>query len=348
MRSGKRALNRLLKRAIGYQLISTAHLEKVEGETRRNAKVREQNEAARQKNKALRDDLALRAERVRARQRQNAALVSRLETQVRRIEGLTKPKPAPKPSTQMPPDYDPIMESLWPLVKDRTMTGAQKTNTLVEAVRYIERCKIPGAVVECGVWRGGAMLTIAEMLVRLRGTDRDLYLFDTYAGMTPPTDRDVHIHKKIPADQLLAGKVGVARIWEPASLEDVQAGFDNVPYPEDKLHFVVGKVEDTVPEHAPDQIALLRLDTDWYESTKHELEHLYSRLVPGGILIIDDYGSWQGSKDATDEWLATTGEPLMLVRMELGRVAVKPGLQSRVAHARPESVGVALKLASGT
>lgn len=109
-----------------------------------------------------------------------------------------------------------------------------------------------------------------------------------------------------------------------ASLEDVQAGFEQVPYPKDRVHYVQGKVEDTVPERAPEQISILRLDTDWYASTKHELRHLYGRLVSGGVLLIDDYGYWQGSRQAVDEFLEETGEQLLLLRMDEGRIAVKP------------------------
>ena len=111
-----------------------------------------------------------------------------------------------------------------------------------------------------------------------------------------------------------------------ATLDDVKDGFSAVDYPGDRVHFVPGRVEDTVPEHAPEGIAILRLDTDWYESTKHELTHLYSRLAPGGVLIIDDYGTWHGAKEATDEFLEKTGEPLLLTRVARAAVAVKPGL----------------------
>jgi O-methyltransferase len=119
-------------------------------------------------------------------------------------------------------------------------------------------------------------------------------------------------------------------MWAIASLDDVKAGFSSVDYPSERVHFVEGKVEDTIPAQAPDEIAILRLDTDWYESTRHELTHLYRRLAPGGVLIIDDYGTWKGSKDATDEFVAETGEPLLFVRTGRGRAAVKPGLTSRV------------------
>jgi hypothetical protein len=97
-----------------------------------------------------------------------------------------------------------------------------------------------------------------------------------------------------------------------------------VPYPPEKVHFIKGLVENTVPDNAPERISILRLDTDWYESTRHELEHLYPRLVSGGVLIIDDYGYWRGSTQAVDEFLEATRERLLLLRASTGRIAVKP------------------------
>jgi O-methyltransferase len=95
-------------------------------------------------------------------------------------------------------------------------------------------------------------------------------------------------------------------------------------YDKQKVHFHQGKVELTIPAAAPDQIALLRLDTDWYESTRHELEHLYPRLSPGGILIIDDYGHWSGARKATDEYIEKYAPSLFLARIDYtGRIAVK-------------------------
>jgi hypothetical protein len=174
------------------------------------------------------------------------------------------------------------------------------------------------------------MLNVAHTLVRLGATDRELFLFDTFSGMSEPTERDVHLGRRTAAATLLERQPRNSQTWARASLEDVQDGFTSVDYPRERLHFVQGKVEDTIPEAAPEQIAILRLDTDWYESTRHELTHLYPRLAPGGVLIIDDYGTWKGSKDATDEFLAETGEPLLFVRTGRGRAAVKPGLTSRV------------------
>jgi hypothetical protein len=113
-----------------------------------------------------------------------------------------------------------------------------------------------------------------------------------------------------------------------ASLDDVREAVLGVGYPEERIHFVEGPVEQTVPEHAPTEIALLRLDTDWYASTKHELIHLYPRLETGGVLIIDDYGYWQGARQATDEYIAENDVPLLLNRIDVGaRIAVKLELQ---------------------
>jgi len=166
---------------------------------------------------------------------------------------------------------------------------------------------------------------VARALHNLGACDRDLYLFDTFTGMTEPTVRDISIGRNGSAADLLETSDKTAHVWAVASLEDVQAGLKTLPYPFERFHLVVGPVEQTVPEQAPEQIALLRLDTDWYESTKHELEHLYDRLEPGGVLIIDDYGWWQGAKEATDEFLGGLSEPILMLRAGRSRVGVKPG-----------------------
>lgn len=167
------------------------------------------------------------------------------------------------------------------------------------------------------------MQAAAKTLLSAGDTSRDLYLFDTYEGMPPPTDKDVRQDGESAAE-LLATRPREDSVWAVATLDDVQQGFAAVPYPAEKLHFVKGLVEETVPAQAPERISLLRLDTDWYESTRHELEHLYPRLVSGGILIIDDYGQWEGSRAAVEEFLSESGERLLLLRLGPGRIAVKP------------------------
>ncbi|WP_374215162.1 TylF/MycF/NovP-related O-methyltransferase [Streptomyces longispororuber] len=235
-----------------------------------------------------------------------------------------KPKPKPKPkSLDLPVDYDDEAKETIRAVKPWTMTSPERLNAFVLATRHVVKHGIPGDIVECGVWRGGSMQACAKTLLNCGVTDRDLYLFDTYEGMTPPTDEDLRRDGK-PAAELLAVQGKDRPIWAVATLDDVKSGFGKVPYPAERIHYVQGKVEDTVPAEAPEKIAILRLDTDWYASTKHELDHLYDRLVPGGVLLIDDYGYWQGSRQAVDEFLERTGERLLLLRMDEGRIAVKP------------------------
>ncbi|MFJ1952630.1 TylF/MycF/NovP-related O-methyltransferase [Streptomyces microflavus] len=235
----------------------------------------------------------------------------------------TKKSPAKKPSPAFPEDYDDEARDIIRAVKPYSMTSPERLNAFILATRYIARHNIPGDIVECGVWRGGSMQACARTLLSVGETERELYLFDTYEGMTEPTAEDLRRDGR-PAQELLDAQSKDRPIWAVASLDDVKAGFDNVPYPKERVHYVQGRVEDTVPGQAPEQISILRLDTDWYASTKHELEHLYSRLVSGGVLLIDDYGYWQGSRQAVDEFLDKTGERLLLLRMDEGRIAVKP------------------------
>jgi hypothetical protein len=235
-----------------------------------------------------------------------------------------KPKPKPKPKA-LPSDYDDEAKEIIRAVRPWTMTGPDKMYALIQAVRYVTRHRIPGDVVECGVWRGGSMQAVARTLIAAGETTRDLHLFDTYEGMPPPTDRDLRRSDERSAEELLATESPEdSKVWAVATLDDVQDGFSRLPYPSERVHFVKGKVEDTIPEHAPEQIAILRLDTDWYESTRHELEHLYPRLSPGGVLLLDDYGYWEGAREAVDEFLEESGERLLLMRMASGRLAVKP------------------------
>jgi hypothetical protein len=204
------------------------------------------------------------------------------------------------------------------------MTSPEKLNALILSVRHVVKHDIPGGLVECGVWRGGSMQAAARTLVESGDTSRHLYLFDTYEGMSAPTEKDRRGHDGAAAQDLLQASPRESGVWAVATLEDVRHGMSRIGYPDDRVHYVQGMVEQTVPEQAPEQISILRLDTDWYESTKHELEHLFPRLSRGGVLLLDDYGWWDGAKTAVDEWLEETGERLLLLRMAEGRVAVKP------------------------
>ncbi|MFL6004580.1 MAG: TylF/MycF/NovP-related O-methyltransferase [Nocardioides sp.] len=252
--------------------------------------------------------------RKRERRKQRAAK-RRDKQAARRTEGA-----------RLPGAYDDELRTTVARVRQRTMTGPEKLASLVEATRYVVRHQVPGAVVECGVWRGGSMQAVALTLLSLGDVERDLHLFDTFEGMPPPTADDTRRTEDgvVSAEQLLATSDKDSRMWAIAGLDDVREAMSETGYPSEKVHYHPGLVEETTPGEAPDKIAILRLDTDWYSSTKHELEHLYERLSPGGVLILDDYGDWDGARKATDEWLTKTGESLFLAPMGSGRIAVKP------------------------
>ena len=225
----------------------------------------------------------------------------------------------------LPPDLDEATAATIRAVRPFTMTSDLRIAALCDAVRHVVRNGIAGDVVECGVWRGGSMMAAARTLLQLGETQRHLWLFDTFDGMPEPGDADVSIHGEF-AGALMrsSSKADPASIWCYASLSDVEAAMRSVGYDAARIHYVQGRVEDTLPREAPDRIAVLRLDTDWYESTRHELEHLYPRLCVGGVLIIDDYGHWQGVRRAVDEYVERTGAALYLQRIDYtGRSAVK-------------------------
>ena|ERR1700733_2080380 len=211
-------------------------------------------------------------------------------------------------------------------VRNYTMTSSERIFNLINAVRYVVHNNIPGAIVECGVWKGGSIMAVVKTLLKMKVESRDLYLFDTFAGMTAPTTKDkthMELHSAEKSYSTHKMENGVCN-WAYSSLEETRRNVLSMGYPSSKIHFVVGPVEKTLPDQAPEQIALLRLDTDFYESTKHELIHLYPRLSVGGPIIIDDYGHWHGARLAVDEFLEKTKIKLLLNRIDYsGRIGVK-------------------------
>ncbi|MDR1646903.1 MAG: TylF/MycF family methyltransferase [Zoogloeaceae bacterium] len=202
-----------------------------------------------------------------------------------------------------------------------TMTSVERMAALINAVAHISQNGIEGDIVECGVWRGGSMMIVARTLLACGDRSRSLYLFDTFEGMSLPTETDRSFDGISALSQLQQTPSGTG-IWCHASLEDVRENLFSTGYPPEKIHFIKGKVEDTIPQAIPPRLALLRLDTDWYESTKHELEHLYPLLNSKGVLIIDDYGHWQGARKAVDEYFS--GRECYLHRIDYtGRILVR-------------------------
>ncbi|HEY4208183.1 MAG TPA: TylF/MycF/NovP-related O-methyltransferase [Puia sp.] len=225
----------------------------------------------------------------------------------------------------LPPDFDPVHTDIYEKVKNHTMTSPERIYSLLEAVRYVETNNIPGSIVECGVWKGGSMMAVAQMLRKMGMESRDLYLYDTFEGMSEPEDMD-QTYSGQQASELLNKDADKEKnlIWAYSTLDTVKEGMQSTGYPGEKIHYIKGKVEDTIPATIPSRIALLRLDTDWYESTRHELVHLFPLLSRTGVLILDDYGHWAGAKRAVDEYFAEHRQPLLLNRIdETGRIAVK-------------------------
>jgi hypothetical protein len=203
------------------------------------------------------------------------------------------------------------IDEIFKQVQPFTLTGQERIRALVEAVEYLVANNIPGDFVECGVWRGGSVMAALEALRRLGKTDRRVWLFDTFAGMTDPGAEDTSMFGEV-ASEIQRDFKQKGEKWCFASLPDVQTNLKSIGYPKELLKFIVGTVEETLTREIPSEIALLRLDTDWYTSTKLELDVLYPKLVTKGILIIDDYGHWRGAKRAVDEFFeANKYRPLL-------------------------------------
>jgi len=179
-------------------------------------------------------------------------------------------------------------------------------------IDYIIDCKIKGDLVECGV-QGGRIEKIWIEKLKQRNEERDIYMYDTFTGLTVPSEKDVGINNEFQtAEQVLDiwrqhNSNGV-NTWCYAPIEKVVNELLQTNYPFQKLHFIKGDVRKTllIKDNIPDKIAILRLDTDWYDSTKVELETMWNNLVWGGVLILDDYYYWKGQQDAVDEFFKGT------------------------------------------
>ena len=209
-----------------------------------------------------------------------------------------------------------------------TMTSQERLWALRQAVKYVVSRKLPGAFVECGVWRGGSSMLAARTFVDLGDTSRELWLYDTYEGMPTPTEADKRIDTgEVARDKFEKARTGEdSSTWCEASLEDVTENLAATGYPSERIRYIIGKTQDTLadPANRPAAISLLRLDTDWYESTSAELNALFDQVTPGGVVIFDDYGHWAGAKQAVDEFFAARGNPYLLNRIDYsGRMMVK-------------------------
>ena len=181
-----------------------------------------------------------------------------------------------------------------------------------DAVNYILQNNIEGCIIECGVESGNfEHIWINELMKN--NSVRDIYLFDTFGGLVEPTEydytcKDAKIYQMNKDEVYTTWKNNVidekVNSWCYTPLDKVKQRLNSTGYPENNLHYVVGNVMETLKDKTtiPEKIAILRLDTDWYESSKYELEQMYDNVVIGGVIIFDDYYHWDGQRRATDDF----------------------------------------------
>ena len=212
-------------------------------------------------------------------------------------------------------------------IEPYTATSLERVNALLQSVVYITENNIDGEIVECGVWKGGSCMAVAIKLMELEQKTREIWLYDTFEGMTEPTNHDIEIETGKKGKELLDGidkNTDKYNMWAYAPQEVIINNMKKTGYPTDNIKYIAGNVEKTLKERKPKKIALLRLDTDWYESTKAELEELDPHVENGGIIIIDDYGHFEGAKRAVDEYFEKEDNKPLLNRIDYtGRLIVK-------------------------
>lgn len=225
-----------------------------------------------------------------------------------------------------PSDYTPDEIKLIHLVKGLTMTSHERQVALIRAVNYLVKNNISGDFVECGVWRGGNAIIMDKVLKENGVNDRKIWLYDTFSGMTDPTELDRDFRGDSAKELLEIHKNNEGSlITAICSLDEVKDNLYKKNIGMENVNFIVGDILETIPANIPESIALLRLDTDWFKSTYHELKHLYARVSKYGVIIIDDYGQWRGAKEATDRFFSETETPVFLHRIDMtGRLIIKP------------------------
>jgi O-methyltransferase len=229
-------------------------------------------------------------------------------------------------------DADAAFHSLYERVKPFSMTSIERLYAMYKATDYVVKGSISGDIVECGVWRGGSMMMAALTLLARGVTNRRLFLFDTFEGLPKPDkEKDIDLWGHSNYDEWTRHRLSdTSSDWAYASLDEVRRNMESTGYPMDQIVFVKGMVQDTIIDNLPEAIALLRLDTDWYDSTVCEMRHLYPRVSEQGVLIADDYGHLKGQRQAIDEYIADNGENLLLNRIDYsGRLAIKPSRSNR-------------------
>ncbi len=224
-------------------------------------------------------------------------------------------------------------------IKYNTMLPYEQLVSLYEQVIYCEKNNIEGDFVECGVWKAGASGLMALANLKHSTTRRDIYLFDAFDDICEPDTKNDdefiinEINKVIKSKKgkLFTGKLepiqGIYDVWGGhGTLKEAITLLNNIiNYPEDKTHFVKGWFEETTPVYKTrvGKVSILRLDGDWYNSTKVCLENFYPLLVKGGICIVDDYGYNTGCAKAVHEYLDSIGENPLMCKIDVLRYWIK-------------------------
>lgn len=203
-------------------------------------------------------------------------------------------------------DMELSFRGIFHLCRHYTMTSAERMYDLYKSVEYIIKAEIPGAFVECGVWKGGSAMVIAATLQQMGVSDREIILFDTFEGhVNRPQDNEVDIFGTSGAVEFDEHKAK-GESWGKAAAQEVVENLMKTGY-NGTIEVVMGPVEETLASGTDFQrrpLALLRLDMDWVAPTVKALEELYPLLSKGGVLILDDYGHFIEQRKAVDEYLA--------------------------------------------
>ena len=215
------------------------------------------------------------------------------------------------------------------LKNNLTMVSPARLTDTILSVKYVENNNIQGSFVECGTWRGGNVIA-ASLAYKKYFKKQNIYIYDTFSGMSEPNDI---VDKSVFLGDTSKNVFNKHQeknynSWCYASLDEVKENFKKAGLPLENVNFIKGKVEDTlkVQSNLPEKISVLRLDTDWYESTLVELEVLYPKLEIGGVLLIDDYGYWDGAREAVENYFSrpdTPRKPFFAQSDFTGRVGIK-------------------------
>ena len=191
-------------------------------------------------------------------------------------------------------------------VKEFSMCDYKNLYLSTQVAKYVKEKNIEGDIVECGVWKGGNLM-IFNSLLKFYKMNKKIFAYDTFEGMTKPSNFDLDFKGNLANDLLVKTKVhsnNHDNIWCYSTLDNVKNNIKKITGEIANINFINGDVLETLDKsiNLPNKISILRLDTDFYESTKKELEVLFPLLQNGGVLIIDDYGHWSGAKKAVDEY----------------------------------------------